>query len=451
MALPVLSLLSLLSLALLPSAYSQSDFTSTSIAYDQTGSVTLGDALDITFSFQATTANPLQAGDEVYFRMPRFSTSTYRMGTEGGAAGANIAMGDVELGPSTEWEASWTEGSWCAGCDNPYNASLVTLKVKDVNAIDGDGLQRVTLFKSNGIKAYCGSKANWPKLFVGTNLTGTTQWQSIETSPLVGNGCQDKSSCNLHGTCDYCYNTCTCDAGYGHPDEVFDHVQINCAERTCPSGRSLRDLPSEGGYGHGISECSNNGLCSRDLGFCVCFDGWEGLACDRRVCPNACSGHGICANMQEQASMANAFPLTNNVTTHLYGANDDSRNRSAWDYNIMYSCVCDSSWQVGLETGEWQLAEWWGPDCSLRRCPGGDDPMTAANETNCEGITAAGGRGVGKAGNGCYVECSNRGVCSYEEGVGTCKCFEGFLGENCGTMSPYGNVMGDWIDPAAKV
>jgi hypothetical protein len=40
-------------------------------------------------------------------------------------------------------------------------------------------------------------------------------------------------------------------------------------------------------------------------------------------------------------------------------------------------------------------------------------------------------------------------VCNYVEGVGTCKCFDGFLGENCGTMSEYGMLMGEWVDPAA--
>jgi len=327
---------------------------------------------------------------------------------------------------------------------------MVTLQYKDINTVPANTLHVVTLFKSNGIAAYCGAALNWDKIFIGTNASGTVVWQSIVTSPLVGNGCQDKSSCNLHGTCDYCYNTCTCDKGYGHPDETFDYVQINCAERTCPSGRSLRDLPSSGVYGHGLSECSNNGLCGRDLGMCECFEGWGGLACDRRLCPNKCSGHGMCANMHEQSFMTNAFPLNDNSPAFLYGSNDLHRNNSAWDYDIMYSCVCDSSWQVGLGWGQYQLAEWFGPDCSLRRCPHGDDPQTVANETDCLGVTATGGVGVGKAGNGCYTECSNRGVCSYIEGVGTCKCFDGFLGENCGTMSAYGNILGEWIDPAAS-
>lgn len=40
---------------------------------------------------------------------------------------------------------------------------------------------------------------------------------------------------------------------------------------------------------------------------------------------------------------------------------------SAWDYQTMYSCVCDSTWPVGFNSGERQLAEYFGPDCSLSK------------------------------------------------------------------------------------
>jgi hypothetical protein len=38
-----------------------------------------------------------------------------------------------------------------------------------------------------------------------------------------------------------------------------------------------------------------------------------------------------------------------------------------WDESKLFGCVCDSSWTVGLESGETQQAEWFGPDCSLRK------------------------------------------------------------------------------------
>src|SRR3546814_10995079 len=36
-----------------------------------------------------------------------------------------------------------------------------------------------------------------------------------------------------------------------------------------------------------------------------------------------------------------------------------------WDANVMYGCVCDEGF--------------YGPDCSLRACPSGDDPLTGTD------------------------------------------------------------------------
>lgn len=40
----------------------------------------------------------------------------------------------------------------------------------------------------------------------------------------------------------------------------------------------------------------------------------------------------------------------------------------AWDYDVMHGCLCDSSWPVGYQAGETQLAEWFGGDCSQSKC-----------------------------------------------------------------------------------
>lgn len=60
--------------------------------------------------------------------------------------------------------------------------------------------------------------------------------------------------------------------------------------------------------------------------------------------------------------------------------------------------------------------------------------MTAVDETDCSGKQAPGGFGVGQAGNKCHVDCSNRGKCDFT--MGTCKCFSGFYGSNCASLSP---------------
>ncbi len=161
------------------------------------------------------------------------------------------------------------------------------------------------------------------------------------------------------------------------------------------------------------------------------------------------------------AGEANAAPFG---PASSYGGSPES---STWDEDKVYGCVCDSAWAVGFGAGATQAAQWFGTDCSQKRCPSGDDPFTPADESNCEwradngrtwmGVVGSDGleyapgatlpRGVvsaraatgvqgltaGAAGNKCYVECSNRGTCDYAKGV--CACFAGSGGAACEMIS----------------
>lgn len=40
---------------------------------------------------------------------------------------------------------------------------------------------------------------------------------------------------------------------------------------------------------------------------------------------------------------------------------------ATWDEDKVFGCVCDSSWAVGLGSGDTQEPEWFGPDCSYRK------------------------------------------------------------------------------------
>jgi hypothetical protein len=103
---------------------------------------------------------------------------------------------------------------------------------------------------------------------------------------------------------------------------------------------------------------------------------------------------------------------------------DYGLDTASWDADMIYGCLCQSeSWTVGLNAGEYQVSEYFGPDCSLKRCPSGDDPQTEANEMDCEDVNG------GLAGNLCYVPCANRGTCN--EQTGQCSCYYGYDGENC--------------------
>ena len=101
--------------------------------------------------------------------------------------------------------------------------------------------------------------------------------------------------------------------------------------------------------------------------------GYTGSACQRSKCLNDCSGHGTCTSMRRYAREAQAIPLSS--TVYQYDATD---SYTAWDSDMIFACLCDSSWAVGLGAGETQQPEYFGPDCSLRHCASGDDPRTTS-------------------------------------------------------------------------
>jgi len=96
---------------------------------------------------------------------------------------------------------------------------------------------------------------------------------------------------------------------------------------------------------HYYMECSNKGKCDRTTGECQCFDGYDGVACQRASCPGSpvCSGHGVCKSAKQiaMADYGNVYKL--------------------WDKDSTMGCECDGGY--------------YGPDCSLRNCKYGIDPM----------------------------------------------------------------------------
>lgn len=135
---------------------------------------------------------------------------------------------------------------------------------------------------------------------------------------------------------------------------------------------------------HQMQECSGAGLCDMDTGRCSCFDGYTGEACQRTVCPNECSGHGMCQLQSRFATDASTSYAT------------------AYDADKNVGCKCDAGFR--------------GAACDQIECPSGADPLLANG--------GAEGR-----------DCSGRGLCNY--GTGQCECFKGFSGERCETQNNF--------------
>lgn len=190
------------------------------------------------------------------------------------------------------------------------------------------------------------------------------------------------NGCSGAGTCGP-YDSCEC---YKRADVATDpaFTGADCSLKTCPKGKAwVATLTSKNGD-RPDTECSSRGLCNREGGACECFPGYEGKACERTSCPNACSGRGVCKSQKQlavDASMTYSAP---------------------WDAEKSMGCVCDKGFR--------------GPDCSLRECPSGAD------------VLAGYGKAEGR-------DCGGRGKCNYETGV--CECFSGYYGTACNMQTTF--------------
>ena len=183
-----------------------------------------------------------------------------------------------------------------------------------------------------------------------------------------------ENSCSGHGTCQFNTN-CHCFSGL---DSEADWTGPDCSLRTCPKGLAWVGSVVNSNDLHPLVECSNKGLCNRRTGSCECFEAYDGVACQRSVCPNNCNDHGTCwpeKYFAEKASRTYVLP---------------------WDALKQVGCMCDAGYR--------------GPACEYRECPSGRDPQSGF-------------------GNEAGRECSGRGICEYNKG--TCSCFTGFYGTRC--------------------
>lgn len=196
-----------------------------------------------------------------------------------------------------------------------------------------------------------------------------------------GNGeCGTNSQCECHRNfmgadcseriCYYSYAFVDTPLGDINADGVID-MQINKDERTkgfateaydimygvarpidTNSGTAYNEAAQSGRWdeAHFYRECSNKGICNRATGQCDCFPGYEGEGCQRTSCPgaesgNPCSGHGLCLSAYVDYT---------------------SSEYNLWDVDKTMKCNCDAGYD--------------GPDCSLRLCPVGPDPVEHADK-----------------------------------------------------------------------
>jgi len=204
------------------------------------------------------------------------------------------------------------------------------------------------------------------------------------------NACSGHGTCSLHDQCTCCRNwqgnDCsqrTCPFGYAHVDSPKGDLdgstgtlsgpnyQLIMGSTVYPFGTTEQYPDAYDQEGHFYMECSNKGMCNRDDGTCECFPGYEGSACQRASCPNDCSGHGTCETIKELAEdredgdlNKGAYAMNGFASGHagigdLSGVGDITYE--LWDKTLTMGCKCDPGFM--------------GPDCSMKLCRYGVDPL----------------------------------------------------------------------------
>lgn len=196
------------------------------------------------------------------------------------------------------------------------------------------------------------------------------------TAAYCPNACSGHGSCGLN-------DKCTC---YLRPNGDPAWTGHDCSQRTCPKGTAwVSSIVDGANAAHPLVECSNKGSCDRKTGECACYTNYDGIACERTICPSDCNGRGICYTLKQIATEANAVYST------------------PWDATKHVGCICDKGYR--------------GPDCSLQECPSGADVLNGYGNTQ--------GR-----------DCSGRGLCDYSTGI--CNCFSGYYGTRCQSQTILG-------------
>lgn len=412
----------------------------------------------------------IESDEVITFTMPRFTNSVTTNGVTAG--GGDVAWGNVRITPSMKFDARWTEGSYVDAA-GPFTSSLLQIRLKTGVDLGENPVVSITVDTDMGFNVYCGfpnsftvelgvMKTDVPVFFAYSSLNAlrgrsnddVINYAPFGNYPSVGEGCTAWGNCNNNGDCDYCFEKCLCRKGFGNVTEDRPYTgggfDISCKTRMCPSGRAITDVATSASQAHAFTECSNAGICDRTLGVCSCFYPFTGAACDRLMCPNDCSGHGKCMLMSELALRNQAQPTQ--YADFEYGT-AETITTTTWDANAMTGCLCDSSWDVGMASGQTQFPEWFGADCSLKRCPSHDDPFTHLDETHCWKLNQFRDEkfglnimqepdydnpNSGQFGNKCHIDCSGRGICDYQSGK--CECFEGSFGTACEMRSRNGNA-----------
>lgn len=128
-----------------------------------------------------------------------------------------------------------------------------------------------------------------------------------------------------------------------------------------------------------IVDCDKciHGNCDKN-GKCICDQGWSGKSCNKRKCPNDCSGHGKCNRLTGKCKCRPAYRGLDCSSTC-----DAKLCQNKGHKCVGAVCICKSD-------------QWYGKDCAFKKCK---------------------------------EDCGLHGQCVLK--LGRCMCHDGWEGEKC--------------------
>jgi hypothetical protein len=330
----------------------------------------------------------------------------------------------------------WTAAD-CSERVCPYAFSFITTPQGDLN-MDGDRYDNSgklivgSADKGDNNKALTGTMAINSNMFNFTNPNAIAKGEIVKGDAVLIAG-EQYVVIDVEGSAIYLDHRAL--QAVTTSDKVYRFLETQAN----PSGDWESwpgDYSNNKDEGHYYMECSNRGLCDRKTGQCECFEGYEGRACARTACPNNCNGHGTCESVTELASMSpnkKSFYVMATAAEATAVATDVDSNASPGDKLVfgdsstVYTVDSVSGSSISIKPSlKAAIADWtevyqistynlWdaeknhackcdalytGHDCSSRKCPSGDDPLTTQGENDeANTATARGGWGMFKQSN----------------------------------------------------
>jgi len=166
-------------------------------------------------------------------------------------------------------------------------------------------------------------------------------------------------------------------------------------------------------------DCNSHGDCR--MGFCTCFDGWDGFTCDKSV-PTAFNLTCAVSTVDPLGNIPvawQAIPRESNPSDYigLFDANDPTGAPVAYEYTSLQpsgTCNLVAPYQVGQYIARYIST----------------DSKTGVVSSKAEGTVVS----VVKPPKTCPSNCNEHGTCN--TATGDCACFAGWASINCGISVP---------------